>query len=268
MALVAPSTSARCSNTMADNDVQVHCAVCNGWFAVGACACVFPPPVAWIDPYGPDNPEGNPAPALFLQCRLGPLDGEMEQLLATNVVNIEEKGKINMDWYTPLAMAARMCRLRVVRLLLENDPPANIHAHMRTILHLVIRMGVRDRPAMVKLLLDHGADVQATDQNGFTPLHAAANRGDPALVRMLIHHGGNKMARTNFGETVADVATRRNVGTGTHDAVLEVIQTETLPRAKGVAFAMGLHERLGVASPVKALDKEVVRMVLELVLNP
>ena len=132
---------------------------------------------------------------------------------------------------------------------------------------------------MVKLLLDHGADVLATDASGYTPLHEAAHKGDAALARMLIHYGGNKMARTNVGETVVDVATRTaheamartNLGETVanvamrkaHDAVLEVIQTETLPRAKGVAFAMGLHERLGEASRVNTLDNELLRMVLE-----
>jgi hypothetical protein len=115
----------------------------------------------------------------------------------------------------------------------------------------------------MKLLLDHRADVHATDAVGFTPLHEAAKEGNADVARLLIHYGGNIMARNNFGETVADVATASNVGTGTHDAVLEVIRTETLPRARGVAFAMGLHERLGEASRVKTLDLELLRMVLE-----
>jgi hypothetical protein len=227
---------------------------------VGACACVFPPPVAVPDPYGPEDPEGEPEPPLFMQCLNGCEEGEMEQLLATGV-RVNQPGRIMNMWITPLAMAAGRGDVDVVQLLLDHN--ADVHVHMRRILHRVVRVGGGDRPAMMKLLLDHGADVHATDQVGFTPLHEAADDGDAALARMLIHHGGNKMARTNVGETVANVATRRNVGTGTHDAVLEVIQTETLPRANGVAFAMGLHERLGEASRVKTLEKELLRMVLE-----
>ena len=36
-------------------------------------------------------------------------------------------------------------------------------------------------------------------------------------------------------------------------------------RAQCIAFAMGLRERLGAGSLVRALDPEVVRMVLDLV---
>ena len=217
--------------------------------------------VAVQDPYAPDNPGGNPEPALFMQCLLGCLEGEMEALLATDV-NVEERGRlVGNRWLTPLAMAAQQGRVHMVQRLLRYN--ANVHAHQRLIMHRVVRVGAGDRPAVVKLLLDHGADVLATDETGFTPLHEAADKGDAALARMLIHYGGNIMARTNVGETVANVATIRNVGTGTHDAVLEVIQTETLRLARKVAFAMGLHERLGEASIVNTLDKELLRMVLE-----
>ena len=45
-------------------------------------------------------------------------------------------------------------------------------------------------------------------------------------------------------------------------ALLRAVATE---RARGLAFAMGLRERLGAGSPVRALDPEVVRIVLDLV---
>ena len=214
------------------------------------------------DPYGPENPEGIPRPALFMQCLLGCLEGEMEELLGTGV-RVDEPGRLGNMWITPLAMAAQQGRVRVVQRLLELPIPANVHAHQGLIPLRVVRWGVGDQPAVMKLLLDHRADVHATDAAGFTPLHRAANSGNAALARMLIHYGGNIMARNAFGETVADVATARNAETGTHGAVLEVIQTETLPRARGVAFAMGLHERLGEASRVNTLDNELLRMVLE-----
>ena len=45
-------------------------------------------------------------------------------------------------------------------------------------------------------------------------------------------------------------------------ALLREVATE---RARGVAFAMGLEERLGAGSRVRLLDPEVVRMVLAFV---
>jgi hypothetical protein len=212
------------------------------------------------DPYGPEDPEGVLEPELWQQCMVGGPVGAMEALLATGV-RVDQPGRLMHRWITPLAMAAGGGDVRVVQLLLDHN--ADVHAHQGLIPHRVARVGGGDRPAVMKLLLDHGADVHATDAVGFTPLHEAADKGNAALARMLILYGGNILARNNFGETVADVATARNVGTGTHDAVLEVIQTETLPRARGVAFAMGLHERLGEVSRVNTLDKELLRMVLE-----
>jgi len=254
---------------MAENDaVLVHCALCGGWVTLGACACVFPPPVAppvhRSGLYGPDNPVAIEDPPLF-KLVLAPKPGEIEALLATGV-NVEERGGVLTDqWYTPLTMAAILGHVDVVKLLLEYN--ANVHAHGRTILHNVARIGFGHRSEVAKLLLDHGADVHATNSVqpflGYTALHDAALSGHADVAKVLIHHGVHVLALTPLGSTAEVIATRN-----ANPAVVAMIQTETLPRAKSVAFAMGFHERLGVASPVKALDEEVVRMVLELVLNP
>ena len=47
--------------------------------------------------------------------------------------------------------------------------------------------------------------------------------------------------------------------------MVELLSAVAAERARCIAFAMGLRERLGAGSPVMALDPEVVRMVLELV---
>jgi uncharacterized protein len=46
-----------------------------------------------------------------------------------------------------------------------------------------------------RILIEHGADVNAQSKNGFTPLLFAAKHGDLATVRMLLHSG----ARVNDG---------------------------------------------------------------------
>ncbi|MDD9901323.1 MAG: ankyrin repeat domain-containing protein [Alphaproteobacteria bacterium] len=46
-----------------------------------------------------------------------------------------------------------------------------------------------NNPATMKLLLDHGADINATDQEGYTPLHISIHGGDKDAALCLIQHG-------------------------------------------------------------------------------
>lgn len=59
----------------------------------------------------------------------------------------------------------------------------------------------------VKFLVEElGADVNARDHNGFTPLHHAAARGDNALIEYLMSRGADITAVARRGQTVADMA--------------------------------------------------------------
>jgi ankyrin repeat protein len=59
----------------------------------------------------------------------------------------------------------------------------------------------------VKFLIEElGADVNARDHNGFTPLHHAAARGDNALIEYLMSKGADITAVARRGQTVADMA--------------------------------------------------------------
>ena len=53
----------------------------------------------------------------------------------------------------------------------------------------------------VKVLLDAGADVNAKDLTGWTPLHAAAFKGNPQIVRLLIERGAVAEPSTWFLES-------------------------------------------------------------------
>ncbi len=61
-------------------------------------------------------------------------------------------------------------------------------------------------PAMRYLVEELGADVNARDLNGYTPLHHAAARGDNEMIRYLVEHGADVTVVSRRGQTTADMA--------------------------------------------------------------
>ena len=58
----------------------------------------------------------------------------------------------------------------------------------------------------IALLLAHGADANAADADGWTPLMRAAFWGDAWLLRALLAHGAHREARDKTGHTALDYA--------------------------------------------------------------
>ena len=61
----------------------------------------------------------------------------------------------------------------------------------------------------VQLLLMRGADVNAQDKNGATPLMKAALDGAGDIVRLLLEKGANVNLRDNKKQTVPEAVTTR-----------------------------------------------------------
>jgi ankyrin repeat protein len=61
-------------------------------------------------------------------------------------------------------------------------------------------------PAMKYLVEDLHMDVNARDQQGLTPLHHAASRGDNDMILYLVKHGADVKAVSRNGRTVVDMA--------------------------------------------------------------
>lgn len=57
------------------------------------------------------------------------------------------------------------------------------------------------RPDLARVLIANGADVNATDKFGQTPLHAAVGSGRIDLVELLISRGAAINAKDGNGET-------------------------------------------------------------------
>ena len=71
---------------------------------------------------------------------------------------------------------------------------------------------LNDNADVIHVLLDHGADANARDDgSGTTALMNAAENGYADIVRLLLEHGADVSARDDLGDTVLDCKTDENV---------------------------------------------------------
>lgn len=87
-----------------------------------------------------------------------------------------------------LPVAARSGHLAMVRLLLDNGADANAGAEGFSALHWAV---LGDHAAVAELLMDRGADVSAEGGMGLSPLGVAAFHHHIAMVRLLLDRGAD-----------------------------------------------------------------------------
>ncbi|KAK7094366.1 hypothetical protein V1264_005941 [Littorina saxatilis] len=104
---------------------------------------------------------------------------------------------------TPLFFACRTGLIRTVELLLKHNAVIDaMNKWKQTALHCACEGKSPTASAdITRLLLDAGADVNAQDMLGRTPLHYAACSGNTETLRRLIHHGADLNATDDEGRT-------------------------------------------------------------------
>jgi ankyrin repeat protein len=144
----------------------------------------------------------------YVRPLLAALAGEHFQtadLLHHNGAGLDVRGDYGRN---PLHSAAYSGNLEVVRKLIDYDP-AHIHAgdeHGATPLHSASDSPYFKDGSVLRLLLEHGADIHVQTKTGRTPLHWASWRGTLEVVRLLLEHGADVEVKSNSGKTALQEA--------------------------------------------------------------
>ena len=115
-------------------------------------------------------------------------------------VNVRDK-----DRATPLHLASSHQGSRNARMLLDNGAEVNaVNIHGQNPLHSISRkeftfFSCSEESA--RLLLERGVDVNGRDKDETTPLHLACYNGDIGVVEILLNHGAQANAEDIRGQT-------------------------------------------------------------------
>jgi ankyrin repeat protein len=151
--------------------------------------------------FDPDtrDPQGNTG--LFLALRDGSLKAA-KALVDWPKTNVETR---TAQDESPLMMAALKGQTELARKLIERN--ADVNKTGWTPLHYAATNG---HLAIIELLLENHAYIDAESPNGTTPLMMAAHYGTPAAVKLLLDAGADPSLKNQLGLSAADFAMRAN----------------------------------------------------------
>lgn len=151
--------------------------------------------------FDPNTPAPDGQPGLMLAVR-EPAPKAAQVLIAWPETRVDPR---NADDETPLMLAALKGQTEVVRQLIARD--ADVNKPGWAPLHYAATHG---HLAIMALLLEHHAFIDAQSPNGTTPLMMAAHYGTPAAVKLLLEAGADLDMRNQLGLSALDFAKRGN----------------------------------------------------------
>jgi ankyrin repeat protein len=141
----------------------------------------------------------------FDQCVAGQTGPVISQIEATPALLESHSG----DGWSPLHLAAFFGARELAEGLLAKGAAIDARSTnnmQNTPLHAAI---AGRRSALVKFLLERGADANARQSGGWSALQGAAQNGDREMVESLIAHGAHIHARADNNQCALDMALMR-----------------------------------------------------------
>jgi ankyrin repeat protein len=130
----------------------------------------------------------------------------------------ESAKRWSADGFTALHLAAFFGRPDIARILIRNaaDVSATSKNPMKVApLHSAAAAHNRE---IVRLLLENDAPADVRQEGGWTPLHEAAQNGDVEMTRDLLQHRADPQARSDDGKTPAEMAATKG-----HEEIVKLL---------------------------------------------
>jgi ankyrin repeat protein len=120
-----------------------------------------------------------------------------------HLLNDGHKADERGDSWTPLIWAARSGSVDAIKVLLDSGADVNLPGptgddwDATPLQHAILQR----QAAAVRLLLDRGADLKRGAGGSLTPLFLAAGDTDPAILKLLLAHGADPSIEGDNGDT-------------------------------------------------------------------
>lgn len=151
---------------------------------------------------------------IFEAASLGRMD-----LLKNLVSDAASVNAYSADGFTALHFASYFGQPEAARLLLLSGArPDSVARNPTQVMPLHSAASARNLEG-ARLLLEHGAPVNARQQSGWAPIHAAAQNGDREMTELLLSHGADRVIANDQGQTPSRIAREKG-----HVEVAELIE--------------------------------------------